>query len=178
MSKSEWIIVKVAIASPADKPIGDVEGLTHPKAPGLAVTPDQRYFGHFCITHMPSGKRIGGPWERCANAQAALASLSRCADWTRDDLAAQLAEHGDESANIGYSISLGTVSALTKREVVRSTAEHMLPGDEWPWEGPDHPLSCANRVLADPAHNPQAQELAKWSKVAASRALASPEEPT
>lgn len=167
MTASKWVARLIQLATPKGDALDAVEGIEHPSAPGLAVTPHTSWFGHFVITHIPTGKKVGGPYERAANAQRDIAYLSRCADWTREDVAQQIKEHGEELSGLGMSVQKGVVSSTKKRALVHSIASPLSAGEEWPWEGDDSPLLMAERILADPTFNPDAEKIAQYSTVKA-----------
>src|ERR1044071_8429468 len=81
----EWQEIDVTLARKDGPKV--VRGIAHQRAPGLAVT--QHHFGHFEVTHVPSGKRVVGPWERMASAKVVLAELAVCFDWSREELGIQ-----------------------------------------------------------------------------------------
>src|ERR1051326_7238827 len=112
-------------------------GLVHPHAPGLAIT--MHLFGTFDVTHVRSGKKVAGPYQRCALAQLVLAQMSKCLDWKQDaaGIAAQIAARKDEPVPfMGATVSSGGVQRpQTIGEFLRGTRD-WLGFDEFPWEAP------------------------------------------
>lgn len=145
---SEWSVVEIGIETKDGH--RTVEGVIHPNAPGLAVTPSVRYFGYFEVTHRSSGRKTAGPYERVGFAQLMLARLSRIADWSdtpsglRDQI---MGQRGDEPCGMDdvTCTTKGETRQQTKREVFEGIRNWVL-GDEFPWEE-DHPSKAARRLL-------------------------------
>lgn len=127
-------------------PLGDrnVPALVHPWCPGLAVT--MGAFGTFDVTHVPTGRRVFGSWERWGNAlrtlvEVALIARAAGADWSvadRDVLAEAIRAVWDQPVPFPDATSTSTtgVRPLTIREWwgMQQSAGVL---SEFPWESPD-----------------------------------------
>lgn len=154
-----WEQTLVKIATPAGWI--DVPGLTHPWCAGLAVT--MQHFGDFVVTHLSSGKRIGGTYERAGNAALELvhwAAIARAGGYTWDATTEEVVAAVGASKNApvpfagATSTSGGVTTPLTAGEwmsIVRSEWR-----DEFPWEGDDDPWSLGAEALLHCAPAPPA----------------------
>lgn len=124
-----------------------VPSLTHPRAPGLAVT--MNHFGYFDVTHLASGMKMGGPFERSGNAALLLVQWAACADCTKptgQEIAAQMDDTPVPFPR-NTTTRLGETRPMSKREWMQS-ARSWLGADEFPWEGADNPHDYTLEVLA------------------------------
>jgi len=120
-----------------------VPGFAHDNCPGLAVT--MHPFGAFTVTHIESGMKICGHYERASSAilvmsQYALIAASKSASFKGLDqqgVINLISDAGSDDVPFdGYtSTSIEGVRKLTVKEWRGSLAHSFL--DEFPWEEHD-----------------------------------------
>ena len=120
-----------------------VPGFAHDNCPGLAVT--MHPFGAFTVTHIESGMKMCGHYERASNAilvmsQYALIAASKGLSWSDLDSQGAIKIISDASADDvpfdGYtSTSIEGVRKLTVKEWRGSLTDIFL--GEFPWEEHD-----------------------------------------
>lgn len=136
-----------------------VEVLTHPLVPGLAV---QHYpFGSFAVTHVQTGKKVAGPWQRYGNALCEAVRLSLCLDFrgNADSIAEQVKARRDEPVPFSEATSTsgGVTRPLTIGEYLQ-LGRGWLACDEFPWEsGDEDPGVKAQELLAQHRLAPSAK---------------------
>lgn len=121
-----------------------VPALTHPNAPGLAVTMCD--FGVFEVTHIPSGFRMTGRHERMGSALLLLSQFSKIAkaysfswaDLNKEQSASKINELGDDP--VPFDGFTSTCNGETKPGLIKEWLRtlNMYTFDsifgEFPWE--------------------------------------------
>ncbi len=141
MHNSRWLDAVIAIQCQHGP--REVPALTHPQCPGLAVT--MSHFGLFGVTHVASGRSMGGSYERCGSAARELVQWQQIAtrygfSWELpgDALQGVFREHAQKPVPFegGTVTSMGETRPLTIGEW-RGFIVSPLGTDEFPWESPD-----------------------------------------
>lgn len=113
----------------------EVPGFVCEAIPTLAIT--MRAFGLFDVTHVESGLRICGPYERAGNAAEALVKVALCFDVTgsRRELILSVGELGDEPVPFegATTTEAGETRPMTRKRWL-GLERHNFPPDEFPWE--------------------------------------------
>jgi hypothetical protein len=132
-----------------------VPAITHPLAPGLAVT--MSCFGTFEVTHVPSGRRMLGTYERWGTAALILAELAAIGrahgvDYTAPSDVVVPALRALYDVPVPFpdatSSSQGVTRPLTVKEWFQITRDDFA-SDEFPWESPDDaPAEKADQLFA------------------------------
>jgi hypothetical protein len=137
-----WVPTRVTI----DTAEGEMEvpGIVHPWVKGLAVVSHQ--FGYFNVTHLRSGMKMSGLYERAGNACLTAASWAACVDCT-GDAASIRAQLNDDP--VPFPDATVTTGGQKRRQTKREWAQfsHTVPGDEFPWEGDENPWTAAEKVF-------------------------------
>ena len=162
-SKPDYQYGLSEIAVQVTSPVGvtrNVPGLTHRATPGLAVT--MLPFGVFQVTHINTGRKLCGNYERAGTALLAMSHWALIADMKGKSWAA-LSQTGaaalirdTDSEEVPFDGCTSTSQGVTRKMTVGEWFQHQrIPiFDEFPWEEVDpFELAVANlEKIKVPAH--------------------------
>lgn len=132
----------------------DAPALTVAGARGLAVT--MANFGAFTVTHVPSGMKLCGQYERAARALLVLAQFAVIGraygiDWSLEAEAVRTAVERCGRRPVPFPGATHKDAAGTRTLTVAEwyrLIRGVVAGDEFPWEGPaEHPGEQAAKLL-------------------------------
>ncbi|HSH44425.1 MAG TPA: hypothetical protein VK966_01080 [Longimicrobiales bacterium] len=138
------------IKVPGKDGVNDFPALVHDAAPGVGIVVFP--WGLFSVTHLRSGMRLNGPYERAANAAIEAAQWAKVLDLeaaaSGDDLVKQVEAAPDDPVPFGGATITDNEGSrtMTRREWFESVMADRGWVVEFPWEE-QSPWERADEIL-------------------------------